>query len=137
MRLVWMSDPRSGQKVQCCKCKGMVAASDALVDLDGKAGDIYHVRCVPKGVPLPPLTKSHIRAASRVYKEPVDWDAYIDTAIKGKENEGVDRTVVPVKAVSRDQAFEKLREETVRDQKKHPNRIVVSEAVPHKPRLTR
>lgn len=23
MRLVWMSDPRLGEKVQCCKCYGM------------------------------------------------------------------------------------------------------------------
>lgn len=132
-----MADPRAGQKVQCCKCKGMVDAAEAMVDRDGKAGDIYHARCVPRGVPLPPLTKSEVRTANKVYKHPVDWEAYIDIATAGKENEGVERKVIPVKAVSRDQAFDKLRGEVVRYQMQHPTRVVVTQAVPHKPRLTR
>jgi len=137
MRLVWMSDPRLGEKVQCCKCYGMIDASEALADMDGKAGDFYHVRCVPKGTALPALTRPQIRAANKVYAQPVQWDAYMDVATRGKENEGVERKVVPVKAVSRDQAFDKVRKVAIRYQKRYPTRVVVDEAVPHKPRLSR
>ena len=54
MRLVWMSDPRPGQKVQCCKCYKMIGADHALADLDGKSHDFYHPHCVPRSAALPP-----------------------------------------------------------------------------------
>lgn len=137
MKLVRMSDPRPGQQVQCVKCHKMIGAADALADIQGKAGDFYHSFCVPPGTTLPGLTPAMVRSAKTTYATPRLWDAYLDLAPKGHEGKVTDREVLTVRGRSRDEAFDRLRDEEVQYNRTHPKVSTVGRGVAHAPRLSR